>query len=109
MTAEAKVRDAIAPITPYVLMRVGTVPFLPYFRPGSSDMVPELERIASRHKAVLLANQGPVVTGSSLVSAVFAAGELEETAKLPILIKGMPVNRLGRENIRELEASFNLA
>ena len=100
--------DAIAPITPYVVMRVGAVPILPYFKPGSSDMVPELERIAPRHKAVLLANHGPVVTGSSLESAVFAAEELEETAKLLILTQGMAVNRLSSENIRELEANFNL-
>lgn len=98
--------DAIPPITPYTVMRVGRVPVLPYSSPGSPDVAPLLRAKAPDHAAVLLANHGPVVAGLSLDGAVFAAEELEETAKLVMLTRGMPVRHLDPAQIAALQARF---
>lgn len=100
--------DAIAPITPYVVMRVGRVPILPYTPPGSADVAPLVSARAAEHAAVLLANHGPVVAGPNLDSAVFAAEELEETAKLLVTTHGMPVRKLNQDQINTLNARFAL-
>jgi len=106
--ADTDPEDAIPPITPYVVMRVGRVPVLPYARPGSAEVGPVIRERASNHAALLLANHGPVVAGTSLEAAVFAAEELEETARLVILTRSMNVRRLSAEQIVELDASFKL-
>jgi ribulose-5-phosphate 4-epimerase/fuculose-1-phosphate aldolase len=95
--------DTIAPITPYVVMRVGRVPLLPYTHPGSADVRPLVLAKAGEHAAVLLANHGPVVSGRSFRDAVFAAEELEETAKLVFLTRQLPVRRLDPRIVAELE------
>lgn len=98
--------DAIAPITPYVVMRVGRVPLVPYARPGSQLMGDLACEKASHHRAILLANHGPVVAAESLDAAVFAMEELEETAKLIVLGKSMPLRLLTAEQIGELNRVF---
>jgi len=101
--------DAIPPITPYIVMRVGRVPVLhPYRRPGSADIGALIRPAACAHAAVLLANHGPVVSGTSLEGAVFAAEEVEETAKLVFLARGREVRLLNKDNVAELNAAFNL-
>lgn len=100
--------DAIPPITPYVVMRVGRVPVVPYTRPGSPDVKPLIAAIVGEHSAALLENHGPIVSGASLDSTVFAIEELEEAAKLAIITRGMPVRYLGREAIEELNRTFKL-
>ena len=90
------------PITPYVVMRVGRVPLLPYTRPGSADVKPLVLAKARDHAAVLLANHGPVVSARSFRDAVFAAEELEETAKLVFLTQGLLVRRLDAKVVAEL-------
>jgi ribulose-5-phosphate 4-epimerase/fuculose-1-phosphate aldolase len=106
--ADTDADDAIAPITPYVVMRVGRVPVLPYTKPGSADIAPIIKARAAASAAVLLANHGPLVAGTSLENAVFAAEELEETAKLLLLTRGMNVSRLNAEAVADLESSFQL-
>jgi ribulose-5-phosphate 4-epimerase/fuculose-1-phosphate aldolase len=100
--------DAIPPITPYVVMRVGKVPVVPYTRPGSADVAPLIRARAPDHPAILLGNHGPVVAGASLEAAVFAMEELEETARLVLLTRGMKVRHLASEEIADLEATFKL-
>ena len=100
--------NAIAPVTPYVVMRVGRVPVLPYSKPGSAEIAPLVRKTAAEHAAVLLANHGPVVTGTSLENAVFAAEELEETAKLLMITRGMPTRHLDDGAIAALNSSFKL-
>jgi ribulose-5-phosphate 4-epimerase/fuculose-1-phosphate aldolase len=101
-------QNAVPPITPYVVMRVGRVPVLPYARPGSADLAPAIAACAAECAAVLLANHGPVVAGRSLEEAVFAIEELEEAAKLAIVTKGLPVRHLDAAAIAELNAHFRL-
>ncbi len=106
--ADADPDDAIPPITPYVVMRVGRVPIVPYTKPGSPDVAPYIRDKAPDHAAILLGNHGPVVAGPSLEAAVFAAEELEETAKLVILARGLNVRHLSADAIADLNASFKL-
>lgn len=101
-------KNAIPPITPYVVMRVGRVPIVPYVRPGSADVKPIISALAARHAAMLLENHGPVVAGGSLDAAVFAIEELEEAAKLAIILRGMKVRHLTPAVIADLDRHFKL-
>jgi len=98
--------DAIPPITPYVVMRVGRVAMAPYSRPGDAAAMPSIAERARGHAALLLANHGPVVAGPSLEAAVFAIEELEETAKLVVLSAGMNMRRLTAVQVADLERAF---
>jgi 3-dehydro-4-phosphotetronate decarboxylase len=106
--ADTNSDDAIPPITPYVVMRVGRVPVVPYTKPGDAAVKPLILAKAKDHPAILLANHGPVVAGLSLDSAVYAMEELEETAKLVVLSRGMNVRPLTSDQVRDLEQSFRL-
>jgi 3-dehydro-4-phosphotetronate decarboxylase len=77
--------NAIPSLTPYVVMRVGPVKLVPYFRPGDPAMGQAIRDLQGRCSAVLLANHGPVVAAKNLEAAIYAAEELEETAKLVLL------------------------
>lgn len=98
--------DAVPPLTPYVVMRVGPVKRLPYVRPGDPRMGAIIRELAGTQSAVLLANHGPVVAAGDLRSAVYAVEELEETAKLVLLLSGRPHRRLGPSEIAELNRVF---
>ncbi|MGL4242647.1 MAG: aldolase [Beijerinckiaceae bacterium] len=100
--------NAIPPITPYVVMRVGRVPVVPYTMPGSEDVKPLILAKAPAHAAILLGNHGPVVAAATLEAAVYAIEELEETAKLVVLSRGMDVRRLTAVQVQELEEKFRL-
>jgi 3-dehydro-4-phosphotetronate decarboxylase len=98
--------DCIPPLTPYVVMRVGQVVLLPYVRPGDPAMGYMIRNLSGRHAAVLLANHGPVVAAETLEDAVYAIEELEETAKLRILIGHSKHRLLDPDQIAELAAHF---
>ncbi len=98
--------DVIPPITAYYVMRVGRLPLVPYYRPGDQALGPAVEALADRHHAVLLANHGPVVAGSTLDAAVYAIEELEETAKLLLLLHGRPIRPLTPEQVADVRANF---
>lgn len=100
---DVNVEDCIPPLTPYVVMRVGKVPLLPYVPPGSPDIIPYIEEKASHHAAMLLGNHGPVVSAKTLEGAFFALEELEETAKLVHLSQALPVRMLNKKAIEYLE------
>ena len=101
--------DAVPPITPYVVMRVGRVPVVPYVRPGAPDPGRLLREHAPGRSAVLLANHGPVVAAASLDAAVFAMEELEEAAKLVLLTRGTAVRLLAPLQVAELGQVFGRA
>ena len=95
--------DVLPPITAYYVMRVGKLPLVPYFRPGDLALAEAVRGFAGKHHAVLLANHGPVVAGTNLDAAVNAIEELEETAKLYLLLRGAKTRFLTPGEIRELE------
>lgn len=93
-------------LTPYFVMRVGrTLPLLPYYRPGDPAMEPAIAAAAQHAKAVLLANHGPVVSGATLVDAVYAAEELEEAARLALLLQGHETRLLTPGEVDDLMRS----
>ena len=98
--------DALPPITAYFVMRVGRLKLLPYFPPGDPKLAAAIGDVAARHSAVLLANHGPVVAGSSLEAAVNAAEELEETAKLYLLLHQRPTRFLTSAQVAELTKKY---
>ena len=100
--------DALPPLTPYFVMKIGRLPLVAYHRPGDPRLGDVIRGLADRHAAVLLANHGPVVSGASLDDAVNAAEELEETAKLFLLLRGQPVRVLTPEQLEELKVTFKL-
>jgi ribulose-5-phosphate 4-epimerase/fuculose-1-phosphate aldolase len=104
--AEVDPADVLPPLTAYYVMRVGTLPLVPYFAPGDMDLAKAVREMASRHHAVLLANHGPVVAGTSLEDAVYATEELEETAKLYLLLRDMRTRPLTAEQIADLRKRF---
>jgi 3-dehydro-4-phosphotetronate decarboxylase len=98
--------SCIPPITPYFVMRVGRLPLIPYFRPGDKCLAQEISKLAAKHAVVLLANHGPVVSGKDLDSAMYAIEELEETAKLMLLLNGQRIRTLDENQIQELRETF---
>ena len=98
--------DVLPPITAYYVMRVGKLPLVPYFAPGDMALGEAVGRLAAKHSAMLLANHGPVVAGSSLSAAVDAIEELEETARLYLLLHGRPTRYLSPEQIADLKRRF---
>ncbi len=99
-------RNVLPPLTAYHVMRVGTLPLIPYFRPGDRALAQAVGVAAASHRAVLLANHGPVVSGKSLDDAVDSAEELEQTAKLALLLGERQTVPLTPAQMREIEAVF---
>jgi 3-dehydro-4-phosphotetronate decarboxylase len=99
--------NPIPPLTPYFVMRVGRrMPIVPYYRPGDAAMEPAIHQAARDARAVLLANHGPVVSGKTLTDAVYAAEELEEAAKLFLLLRGQSPRLLTPAQVDDLLTTF---
>ncbi len=104
--AEVQPSDVLPPLTAYYVMRVGSLPLIPYFAPGDINLASAVKEMAGKHHAVLLANHGPVVAGTSLQDAVYATEELEETAKLYLLLRGSVIRPLTAPQVAELHRRF---
>jgi ribulose-5-phosphate 4-epimerase/fuculose-1-phosphate aldolase len=98
--------NVLPPLTAYHVMKVGRLPLVPYFRPGDRALAEAVRAGARDHHALLLANHGPIVAGTSLDDAVLIMEELEETAKLFFLIGERKAAPLTCEAVAELEAAF---
>lgn len=101
--------EALPPITPYAVMRVGKLALIPYHMPGDPAVATAIRGLAGRHSAVLLANHGPVVAAKKLDAAVFAIEELEETAKLVLLLRNLNPRMLTPDQVAALVTKFRLA
>lgn len=82
--------DVLPPLTPYYVMKVGHIPLIPYHRPGDPAVAARVATLAAQVRGVLLERLGPVVWESSVSRAAFALEELEETAKLWMMMKDTP-------------------
>ena len=100
--------DVMPPLTAYFVMRVGRLPLVPYFAPGDKELAKAVGALAGKHHAVLLANHGPVVAGTSLANAQYATEELEETAKLFLLLRSHKLRPLTADQVAELRARFGV-
>jgi ribulose-5-phosphate 4-epimerase/fuculose-1-phosphate aldolase len=99
----------LPPLTAYYVMKVGRLPLIPYHRPGDTALAPRIAALAPGHPAILLANHGPIVAGRTLADAMNVIEELEETAKLFLLLRGSPTQPLTPEQIADLEQVFGPA
>lgn len=98
--------NCLPPMTAYYVMRIGALPLVPYYPPGDAALADAVGKLAGRHHAVLLANHGPVVAGSTLAAATDAIEELEETARLFLLTEGRPLRLLDPQDVSELRKRF---
>jgi len=98
--------NCMPPLTAYFVMKVGRLPLVPYHRPGDVALADAIRALARKHSALLLANHGPIVSGATLEAAIYATEELEETAKLFLLLRNAPVRTLTDTQIAELQSVF---
>jgi len=98
--------EPLPPLTAYYVMRIGRLALVPYYAPGDMALAEAVRGVAAKHHAVLLANHGPVVAGSSLAAAADAIEELEATAQLHLLLRGSRVRGLTQEQVADLQQRF---
>jgi 3-dehydro-4-phosphotetronate decarboxylase len=104
--AELDPADLLPPLTAYYIMRIGCLPLVPYYPPGDLGLADAVRGLAGKHHAMLLANHGPVVAGSSLAAATDAIEELEATARLYLLLRGQQLRLLSTEQVAELRQRY---
>ena len=92
----------LPPVTPYAIMQLGKVTLLPYFRPGDAAMGDAVRGLNGKRGAVMLANHGPVVAGLTPEAACNAVEELEATARLALMLRGLPAQMLDGAQIADL-------
>ena len=98
----------LPPLTPYSIMKLGRVKLLPYFRPGDAAMGQAVRGLAGKRSAVMLANHGPVVAGKDVEAACNAIEELEDTARLAILMRGFDARHLSHVQVRDVVTRFDV-
>ena len=100
--------DFLPPLTPYAIMQLGRVKLLPIFRPGDPAMGQAVRGLAGKRSAVMLANHGPVVAGKDVEAACNAIEELEATARLALLTRGLGPRMLDAGQVRDIVTTFNI-
>ena len=108
MTKEVNEDNFLPPLTPYSIMKLGKVKLLPFFLPGDEAMGEAIKGLAGKRTAVMLSNHGPVVAGRDVEAACNAIEELEDTAKLALILRGVEVNMLTTEEIKQVVDKFNV-
>lgn len=98
--------DVLPPLTAYYVMRIGSLPLVPYYAPGDLQLAAAVRAYAGKHHALLLANHGPVVAGTSLAAAADAVEELEATARLYLLLQGRRVRTLTPEQVAGIRQRY---
>jgi ribulose-5-phosphate 4-epimerase/fuculose-1-phosphate aldolase len=100
--------NMLPPMTPYSIMKLGKVKLLPFFLPGDAGMGEAVRGLAGKRAAVVLANHGPVVAGKDVWAAAHAIEELEETAKLALLTRGMQPAMLSPDQVGNIVRKFDV-
>ncbi len=108
MMPEIDPDNVLPPLTPYAIMKLGKVQLLPFFMPGDAAMGEALRSLGGKRSAVLLANHGPVVAGKDVEAACNAIEELEETAKLAIMMRGFDARALTPVQVRDVVRKFEV-
>lgn len=98
----------LPPLTPYGIMKLGKVKLLPFFLPGDPAMGAAVRGLAGKRSAVMLANHGPVVAGKDIEAACNAIEELEDTARLAMLTRGLNPRLLSQAEQQALITQFNV-
>ena len=108
MMPDANADDFLPPLTPYAIMKLGRVKLLPFFLPGDPAMGEAVRGLAGKRSAVMLANHGPVVAGKDVGAAVSAIEELEETARLAMLLRGVAARALTEAQVQAVVRTFDV-
>jgi len=108
MLPDANEDNFLPPLTPYGIMKLGRVKLLPVFLPGDPAMGEAVRGLAGKRSAVMLANHGPVVAGKDVEAACNAIEELEDTARLALLTRGMSPKALNAAQIKEIVTKFDV-
>lgn len=108
MLPDADEDSFLPPLTPYAIMRLGKVKLLPVFLPGDPAMGDAVRGLAGKRSAVMLANHGPVVAGRDVEAACTAIEELEETAKLALMLRGTGARGLSEAQISDVVTAFDV-
>lgn len=98
----------LPPLTPYGIMKLGRVKLLPFFMPGDPAMGDAVRGLAGKRSAVMLANHGPVVAGKDIEAACNAIEELEDTARLAMLTRGLSPKGLSDQDVQALVSKFDV-
>lgn len=98
----------LPPLTPYAIMKLGKVKLLPFFMPGDPAMGEAVRGLAGKRSAVMLANHGPVVAGKDIEAACNAIEELEDTARLAMMMRGLPARALTQTQVQDLVTKFDV-
>ncbi|MFM1604791.1 MAG: aldolase [Porticoccaceae bacterium] len=105
---DVDVDNFLPPLTPYGLIKLGKVQLLPFFLPGDPAMGDAIRSLAGKRSAVMLANHGPVVAGKDVEAACNAIEELEDTARLAILTRGLNPRALTPDQVHKVVTTFNV-
>ncbi len=108
MVSEPEMDDFLPPLTPYAIMQLGRVKLLPFFLPGDPAMGDAVRGLAGKRSAVMLANHGPVVAGKDVEAACNAIEELEATAKLALMLRGVEARALDEAQVRDVVTKFDV-
>ena len=108
MLPDVDPNNFLPPLTPYGIMKLGRVKLLPFFLPGDAAMGEAVRGLAGKRSAVMLANHGPVVAGKDVEAACNAVEELEDTARLALMTRGMNPRLLDEAQIRNLVTKFDI-
>lgn len=108
MMPEVDPDNFLPPLTPYAIMKLGKVRLLPFFRPGDPAMGEAVRGLAGKRTAVMLANHGPVVAGKDIEAACNAIEELEDTARLAMLMRGYDAKMLSPEQVTDIVTHFDV-
>jgi|TARA_R110000850_G_scaffold68818_1_gene153204 ribulose-5-phosphate 4-epimerase/fuculose-1-phosphate aldolase len=100
--------DFLPPLTPYAVMQLGRVTLLPFFLPGDPAMGQAVRGLAGKRTAVMLANHGPVVAGRDVEAACNAIEELEATAQLALMTRGLNPRGLTDAQVRDVVTKFDV-
>lgn len=96
--------NVLPPLTAYYAMRVGSLRLIPYHAPGDTSLGELAEDRAREHHALLLANHGPIVAGDDLAAAADAVEEIEETARIFLLLRNTATTPLTPDQVSALRS-----
>lgn len=108
MMPDVDADNFLPPLTPYAIMKLGKVKLLPYYMPGDPNIGVAVKGLAGKRSAIMLANHGPVVASKDLEAACNAIEELEDTARLAMMTRGISVRGLTEEHIQQLITTFEV-
>ena len=108
MMPEVDADNFLPALTPYAVMKLGKVKLLPFFLPGDPAMGDAVRGLAGKRSAVMLANHGPVVAGKDVEAACNAIEELEDTARLAMMTRGLNPRGLTNDQVARLVRTFDV-